>query len=113
MRRLRPIEHEDRLSVVEHLDELRSRLIFCAVAFGVARLADRATDRSLQRLTSVAAVVVFLSLLPDLGWGVAGRLRAAHYPDEWSTVRELVESEPGQGSTFYFTLPRAENVETG
>ena len=36
MRRLRPIEHEDRLSVVEHLDELRSRLIFCAVAFGVA-----------------------------------------------------------------------------
>jgi sec-independent protein translocase protein TatC len=36
VRRLRPIEHEDRLSVVEHLDELRSRLIFCAVAFGVA-----------------------------------------------------------------------------
>ncbi len=36
MRRFRPIEHEDRLSVVEHLDELRSRLIFCALAFGVA-----------------------------------------------------------------------------
>jgi sec-independent protein translocase protein TatC len=36
VRRIRPIEHEDRLSVVEHLDELRSRLIFCAVAFGVA-----------------------------------------------------------------------------
>jgi sec-independent protein translocase protein TatC len=36
VRRFRPIEHEDRLSVVEHLDELRSRLIFCALAFGVA-----------------------------------------------------------------------------
>jgi sec-independent protein translocase protein TatC len=37
-RRLRPIGHEDRLSVVDHLDELRHRLIICAsvlvVAFG-------------------------------------------------------------------------------
>ena len=37
-KRLRPIGHEDRLSVVDHLDELRSRLIVCAsvlvVAFG-------------------------------------------------------------------------------
>ena len=36
---LRPIGHEDRLSLVDHLDELRSRLIVCAavlaVAFGV------------------------------------------------------------------------------
>lgn len=36
MRRLRPISHDDRLSVVDHLDELRSRLIMCALAFGVA-----------------------------------------------------------------------------
>ena len=36
MRRVRPISHEDRLSVVDHLDELRSRLIVCAVVFGVA-----------------------------------------------------------------------------
>ena len=36
MRRIRPISHDDRLSVVEHLDELRTRLILCAVAFGAA-----------------------------------------------------------------------------
>jgi len=30
---LRPIRHEDRLSLVEHLDELRKRLIFCIVVF--------------------------------------------------------------------------------
>jgi sec-independent protein translocase protein TatC len=36
MRRMRPIAHDDRLSVVDHLDELRSRLIVCAVAFIVA-----------------------------------------------------------------------------
>lgn len=33
---LRPIGHEDRLSVVDHLDELRSRLIICVAAFAVA-----------------------------------------------------------------------------
>ena len=36
MRRIRPIGHEDRLSIVEHLDELRSRLIISILAFGVA-----------------------------------------------------------------------------
>ena len=33
---LRPIGHEDRLSIVDHLDELRSRLIVCLAAFLVA-----------------------------------------------------------------------------
>jgi sec-independent protein translocase protein TatC len=36
VRRIRPIKYEDRLSVVDHLDELRTRLILCAVAFVVA-----------------------------------------------------------------------------
>ena len=53
MPRIKPIEHEDRLSIVEHLDELRSRLIVCAltlaVAFGLClwqnhRLLDIAND---------------------------------------------------------------------
>jgi sec-independent protein translocase protein TatC len=35
-RRVRPVSHEDQLSLVEHLDELRSRLIVSAAAFGVA-----------------------------------------------------------------------------
>jgi sec-independent protein translocase protein TatC len=35
-RRVRPISHEDRLSIVEHLDELRTRLVICALAFLVA-----------------------------------------------------------------------------
>jgi sec-independent protein translocase protein TatC len=33
---LRPIHHEDRLSLVEHLDELRTRLIICIAFFLVA-----------------------------------------------------------------------------
>jgi sec-independent protein translocase protein TatC len=33
---LRPIGHEDRLSIVDHLDELRSRLIICGIALAIA-----------------------------------------------------------------------------
>ncbi|MDO8184416.1 twin-arginine translocase subunit TatC [Conexibacter sp. JD483] len=32
---LKPIAHEERLTIVDHLDELRSRLITCAIAFVV------------------------------------------------------------------------------
>ncbi len=39
MKALRPIGHDDRLSIIDHLDELRSRIIFCGliliVAFGI------------------------------------------------------------------------------
>jgi sec-independent protein translocase protein TatC len=36
MRRIRPVTHEDRLSVIDHLDELRSRLVVALAAFLVA-----------------------------------------------------------------------------
>jgi sec-independent protein translocase protein TatC len=36
MSRVGPVSHEDRLTLVEHLDELRHRLVVCAAAFGVA-----------------------------------------------------------------------------
>jgi sec-independent protein translocase protein TatC len=36
VRRVRPISHEERLSIVDHLDELRSRLIVSGLAFVVA-----------------------------------------------------------------------------
>jgi sec-independent protein translocase protein TatC len=35
-KRILPIGHEDRLSLVEHLDELRSRIVIALAAFGVA-----------------------------------------------------------------------------
>lgn len=34
--RVKAVSHEDRLTLVEHLDELRSRLIVCVVVLGVA-----------------------------------------------------------------------------
>jgi Twin arginine targeting (Tat) protein translocase TatC len=35
-RRVKAVSHEERLSLVEHLDELRSRIVVCIVVFGVA-----------------------------------------------------------------------------
>jgi sec-independent protein translocase protein TatC len=35
-RRVRPVSHEDQLTLVEHLDELRHRLVVSLAAFGVA-----------------------------------------------------------------------------
>lgn len=35
-RKIRPVAHDDRLSLVEHLDELRTRLMFALFAFGIA-----------------------------------------------------------------------------
>src|SRR3954451_1446016 len=36
MTRLKPVSHDDRLTVVEHLDELRTRILVSLAAFGVA-----------------------------------------------------------------------------
>jgi sec-independent protein translocase protein TatC len=36
MARIRGVSHEDRLTLVEHLDELRTRIIVCLIVFGVA-----------------------------------------------------------------------------
>src|SRR6266511_4153697 len=36
MARLRPVDFEDRLTLVEHLDELRTRIVISVAAFAVA-----------------------------------------------------------------------------
>src|SRR5579884_4052209 len=59
---LRPIGHEDRLSIVDHLDELRSRLMVCLaallVAFGICFWQNGALidvlNRALPTVSTVA-----------------------------------------------------------
>ena len=34
--RLKPIAHDERLSIVEHLDELRTRILICLTVFSIA-----------------------------------------------------------------------------
>jgi sec-independent protein translocase protein TatC len=63
MARLRPVDFEDRLTLVEHLDELRTRIVIClaalAVAFGLCfwqnelllDLANHSLPRDLEPIT--------------------------------------------------------------
>jgi sec-independent protein translocase protein TatC len=57
--KLRPIGHEDQLSIIDHLDELRSRLLICAlalaVAFGVCFWQNHALIDALNRALPQAA----------------------------------------------------------
>ena len=57
MRRIKPIAHEEQLPVVDHLDELRSRLIVVGAAFLVTRSrkkdATQAVDPSRAMSTGV------------------------------------------------------------
>lgn len=62
--RLRPIAHDDRLSLVDHLDELRKRLIFSVIVFtivfgfclwqngAILDVMERPSEQALQRETS-------------------------------------------------------------
>ena len=85
---LRPIGHEERLSVVDHLDELRSRLIVCLaaliVAFAVCFWQNGAlldVQWTTPHLVSLGAVDVsrehYLELLAD----AVARLPIATFPD--------------------------------
>jgi sec-independent protein translocase protein TatC len=69
-RALRPIGHEDRLSVIDHLDELRSRLIGCAIvlviAFGVCFWQNHALLSVLNRALPHSSTVASQSELANL-----------------------------------------------
>jgi sec-independent protein translocase protein TatC len=58
---LRPIGHDDHLSIVDHLDELRSRLIVCVavlvVAFGICFWQNHALISALNRALPHSSVV--------------------------------------------------------
>ena len=55
MARLKPVSHEDRLTVVEHLDELRTRILVSLSAFGVAFASLLLAEPSATALAEQAA----------------------------------------------------------
>ncbi|MGA8988669.1 hypothetical protein [Aeromicrobium sp.] len=63
-----------------------------AVAFGagVGAAFDRARFTAWEYPTLVLALLVPLAALPDLAWGVAGRLEPATYPASWSDTRRII-----------------------
>jgi sec-independent protein translocase protein TatC len=83
---LRPIGHEERLSIVDHLDELRTRLMFCLaaliVAFGICFWQNHALlnvlNRALPRVSSVSGQHGLASIPNRSVRERAGLLKSAH-----------------------------------
>ncbi|MDX1872182.1 hypothetical protein SBI67_08625 [Mycolicibacterium sp. 120266] len=46
------------------------------------------------RAVAVVGAATLIAVLPDLAWGVAGQLRAVHYPAAWPAVARLINTDP-------------------
>lgn len=74
-------------------------LLSLAAPLGLHRLLRGLTSRDRTAAGSVVALalVVPLVALPDLAWGVAGRLQAVAYPAGWEQVRARLQDDPAPG----------------
>ncbi|MRJ77739.1 hypothetical protein GEV29_14435 [Aeromicrobium sp. SMF47] len=82
-----------------------------AVALGVGAhtALGRARHTSWEVPTIVLALLVPLAALPDIAWGVGGRLEPTTYPAAWSDARRVIDktSTPGDVLVLPFTAYRA------
>lgn len=69
------------------------------IAARAGRDAGQATVRAGAAL-GVMAVLAPVVLLPGLAWGMAGRLRAAEYPADWSRAEQLIDGDPAPGTVL-------------
>ncbi|WP_319453240.1 MULTISPECIES: hypothetical protein [unclassified Mycobacterium] len=44
--------------------------------------------------TATVCCLALLAVLPDLAWGVGGKVAAVRYPPGWTTVAELINADP-------------------
>jgi len=68
------------------------------LALGAERLADLLGARvsvGAGRLVLAGFALLPIVVLPDLAWGVGGKLRPVAYPAEWATVADAVAAAPG------------------
>ncbi len=89
-------------------------LVLCApllvvlVGEGVRVLARLAPPVTAARvLLAAGAVLLPVALLPDLGFGVSGRLQPAHYPAAYDEARDLLEGSRGDVLVMPLTSYRA------
>ncbi len=75
---LRPVGHEDRLSIVDHLDELRSRLIVCGVVLVIAFAACFWQNHALLNLLNQALPSSPKTSANHLSGLTSDSVRAAH-----------------------------------
>ncbi|UOY02193.1 hypothetical protein [Blastococcus sp. PRF04-17] len=67
---------------------------------GVRRVAERARGHggaAAAGLVAAGALLLPVIALPDLVWGVGGRLEPVAYPADWQQVREVLADDDGPG----------------
>jgi len=69
---------------------------------GAPVLANTAATGARHGGAALGAVAVLapVLLLPGMAWGSAGRLHAVQYPADWMTARQLIDSDPEQGTVL-------------
>ncbi|WP_411267385.1 hypothetical protein [Actinoplanes sp. KI2] len=86
-------------------------LVLC-VALGAERIADRVPGVG-GRLVLAGFALLPVLALPDLAWGVGGRLRPVEYPAEWATVAAVVRADPGPVVSLPMSAYRAYSWNPG
>ncbi len=82
------------------LGVLRDGQKWVALAMPGYAVAGAGTVLTLRRwsrpaVTALACCAALLLALPDLAWGVAGKVEPVHYPTDWATVAALINRDPG------------------
>ena len=97
MARIRPVRHDDRLTLVEHLDELRTRLIICAITIAVAfavSLAFTVVPTPLwaiyQRHDGYSTIAVTVAFAAYAFGVIVSLFLAGHLSDRWGRRRVLL-----------------------
>lgn len=71
-----------------------------ALGTGVHALFDRAEFTAWEVPTVVLALMVPLAAIPDMAWGVGGRLEPTTYPSSWSDARRIIEKTSIEGDVL-------------
>lgn len=71
-----------------------------AFGIGVGALFERAEFTSWERPTLMFALMVPIAALPDLAWGVGGRLEPSNYPAAWSQARQAIAKTSVSGDVL-------------
>ncbi|HEX3238531.1 MAG TPA: twin-arginine translocase subunit TatC [Solirubrobacterales bacterium] len=137
-RRVRAISHDDQLSLVDHLDELRSRIVVCAVVFGVAlalcfwqnhllleiaggplpddhkQLITFGVTEPFTTTITVAAYGAIILALPVLLYQLYAYVLPAFSPNERKTVLPILLMFPvlflaGIAFSYFVVMPAAVN----
>lgn len=89
---------EGLIRAVPGLGVLRDGQKWVALAVPGYALAGGAAVRTLRRIPPAATAAVccaaVLAVLPDLAWGVGGKVAAVRYPQGWATVAAAINADP-------------------